>query len=445
MQKTKQSRLTLVIKLLFLGVISSPGGLAAEDACQLCSCTETWAGESVKCTSRNLSTVPQGFPATSFALYLDRNNLTRISRGDFWNLTKLTHLYLSHNKISYLESGSFENLTSLAKLHMEYNQIRHLGSKNFHGLTKLTYLYLEYNNITFIPDGIFQDLVGLYSLQLDENMLMNISSGTFRGLKVLRYLYLRNNNIQSIAPGGFQDLESLRDLYLEHNNISELLNGTFRGLKTLQRLFLTENRIQDIAPGTFADVKTLRGLKAEKSYEEDVTYNTTSHESPGNLRDQREPFLLTWLHFLCEDVREWMRKEGLKEYVDFFCDRAIDGESLKCMNEDTLKTLVPLAGPRLKIMEKINKLNAQESTGNCSFQSMPSGMPTIVVQEDEPLAADKAFLVLQTKKIIENGSDAKEVAKGRREGMPPFMIFEGELHSPDDIFISGEQDLFLKI
>ncbi|XP_078365434.1 uncharacterized protein LOC144649737 isoform X2 [Oculina patagonica] len=260
MQKTKQSRLTLVIKLLFLGVISSPGGLAAEDACQLCSCTETWAGESVKCTSRNLSTVPQGFPATSFALYLDRNNLTRISRGDFWNLTKLTHLYLSHNKISYLESGSFENLTSLAKLHMEYNQIRHLGSKNFHGLTKLTYLYLEYNNITFIPDGIFQDLVGLYSLQLDENMLMNISSGTFRGLKVLRYLYLRNNNIQSIAPGGFQDLESLRDLYLEHNNISELLNGTFRGLKTLQRLFLTENRIQDIAPGTFADVKTLRGL-----------------------------------------------------------------------------------------------------------------------------------------------------------------------------------------
>ncbi|KAL9972401.1 hypothetical protein ACROYT_G018692 [Oculina patagonica] len=126
------------------------------------------------------------------------------------------------------------------------------------------------------------------------------------------------------------------------------------------------------------------------------------------------------------------------------------------MNEDTLKTLVPLVGPRLKIMEKINKLNAQESTGNCSFQSMPSGMPTIVVQEDEPLAADKgetqgtsdkrlAFLVLQTKKIIENGSDAKEVAKGRREGMPPFMIFEGVLHSPDNIFISGEHDLFLKI
>ncbi|XP_078371940.1 uncharacterized protein LOC144655562 [Oculina patagonica] len=70
-------------------------------------------------------------------------------------------------------------------------------------------------------------------------------------------------------------------------------------------------------------------------------------------------------------------------------DQVIDGESLKCMNEDTLKTLVPLVGPRLKIMEKINKLNAQESTGNCSFQSMPSGMPTIVVQEDEPLAADK--------------------------------------------------------
>ena len=59
------------------------------------------------------------------------------------------------------------------------------------------------------------------------------------------------------------------------------------------------------------------------------------------------------------------------------------------MNEETLKTLVPLAGLRLKIMGKIKKLNAQESMGYCSLQLMSSGLPTIVVQEDEPLVADK--------------------------------------------------------
>ena len=73
-------------------------------------------------------------------------------------------------------------------------------------------------------------------------------------------------------------------------------------------------------------------------------------------------------------------------------DQVIDGESFKCMNEDTLKTLMPLAGPRLKLMDRIKKLNAQESLENnyCSSQSVPSGsLPTVVIHEDEPLVADK--------------------------------------------------------
>ena len=32
-----------------------------------------------------------------------------------------------------------------------------------------------------------------------------------------------------------------------------------------------------------------------------------------------------------------------------------------------------------------------------------------------------------------------------RTGMPPFIIFEGKLCSPDNIFISGEQELLMKI
>lgn len=35
-------------------------------------------------------------------------------------------------------------------------------------------------------------------------------------------------------------------------------------------------------------------------------------------------------------------------------------------------------------MDKIKKLNAQESMGNCSSQSLSSGLPTVVIQEDEP-------------------------------------------------------------
>ena len=41
--------------------------------------------------------------------------------------------------------------------------------------------------------------------------------------------------------------------------------------------------------------------------------------------------------------------------------------------------------------------------------------------------------------------DAKELAGDTSEGMRHFIIFEGQLHSPDDIYISAEQEILLKI
>ncbi|KAL9977782.1 hypothetical protein ACROYT_G015224 [Oculina patagonica] len=121
---------------------------------------------------------------------------------------------------------------------------------------------------------------------------------------------------------------------------------------------------------------------------------------------------------------------GVEEYAAFFDDQVIDGESLKCLNEETLKTLVPLAGPHLKIMDKIKKLNAQESMENCSFQSMSSGIPTFVVQEEEPLAANKAF-----------GNVLQIMLKKKRGTKCPFLsksIRLGLAEGTDDDFVASE-------
>ena len=37
------------------------------------------------------------------------------------------------------------------------------------------------------------------------------------------------------------------------------------------------------------------------------------------------------------------------------------------------------------------------------------------------------------------------MAEGTREGMPPFIISQGNLQSPEDIFISGEREILLRI
>ena len=61
-------------------------------------------------------------------------------------------------------------------------------------------------------------------------------------------------------------------------------------------------------------------------------------------------------------------------------DQVVDGEALKCMNEDTLKTIVPPAGVRAKLLNRIKKLNDEESR-----HLSTSGAAAIeVLDEDEP-------------------------------------------------------------
>ena len=61
-------------------------------------------------------------------------------------------------------------------------------------------------------------------------------------------------------------------------------------------------------------------------------------------------------------------------------DQVVDGEALKCMSEDTLKTIVPPAGVCAKLIYKIKKLNDEESG-----RSTTSGAAAIeVLDEDEP-------------------------------------------------------------
>ena len=60
-------------------------------------------------------------------------------------------------------------------------------------------------------------------------------------------------------------------------------------------------------------------------------------------------------------------------------DELVDGEALFCMNEDSLKSLVPSAAVRAKLLVKIEKLKASEQS------SFPLPGETIEIAENEQL------------------------------------------------------------
>ena len=183
----------------------------------LCKCTH----KEVNCKGLAGDIVPMGIPIDTVVLRLENNQIKKITKNSFRQLTDLKVLKLSGNMISKIEEGSFDDLINLVIL----------------DLTK--------NHLAELPLGIFTKLKNLEILHLSENSLVQID-GMFIGLKTLQKLYLDKNHLTEITNRAFEDLEKLHQLKLSNNNISNIHSGAFKSNQKLILLALSSNPIERV-------------------------------------------------------------------------------------------------------------------------------------------------------------------------------------------------------
>uniref|UniRef100_A0A3P9QIF1 Toll-like receptor 13 n=1 Tax=Poecilia reticulata TaxID=8081 RepID=A0A3P9QIF1_POERE len=128
------------------------------------------------CTDSQLKFVPQDVPSTVTSFDLSKNQISRIQRSNFTNLTVLEDLNLHENHISKIDSGAFANLISLRKLTLNNNKLVKLGELAFDGLGNLTELRLNTNKITALSPTAFQSLTRLKLLDISQNKLETMSN-----------------------------------------------------------------------------------------------------------------------------------------------------------------------------------------------------------------------------------------------------------------------------
>ncbi|KAJ8000452.1 hypothetical protein DPEC_G00180270, partial [Dallia pectoralis] len=126
-----------------------------------CSCLDTV----VRCSNKNLSSLPKGLPKETTELYLDGNKFTQVP-VELTNFKHLTLIDLSNNQISTLSNHSLNNMTELLTLILSYNRLRCIPVRAFDGLKSLRLLSLHGNDISVIPEGAFKDLASLSHLAL---------------------------------------------------------------------------------------------------------------------------------------------------------------------------------------------------------------------------------------------------------------------------------------
>lgn len=123
---------------------------------------------------------------------------------------------LNRNRIRQVEGLTFQGLSSLEVLKLQRNSISKLTDGAFWDLAKMKALYVKRKKekrcswIEKLSRSIYLAFVSCS--HLDYNNLTEVNSGSLYGLTSLQQLFLSNNSIARINPDGWKFCQKLREL-----------------------------------------------------------------------------------------------------------------------------------------------------------------------------------------------------------------------------------------
>uniref|UniRef100_A0A7E4VPS5 LRRCT domain-containing protein n=1 Tax=Panagrellus redivivus TaxID=6233 RepID=A0A7E4VPS5_PANRE len=179
-------------------------------------------------------------------LYLDNNNITKLSSRVFASCPSLLKLSLTNNQISEVYSGVFLS-SDLFELRLDYNNITKLPNGVFDASTSLYFLSLSNNGLTELPPHVFANLHNLTILNLDSNKLYTLSADLFTETPKITHLELSYNQISNLPAEVFSSLKKLQKLIMYFNNLTELPSGLLSNSEETEALYFHHNQIENVA------------------------------------------------------------------------------------------------------------------------------------------------------------------------------------------------------
>ena len=160
-----------------------------------CSCFHdtTWSTNIIQCSSKDHTDVPLLIPMDATEVRLDGNNLGDVNTQSFIGRKRVTSLYMNKSQVTSLSKETFSGLTHLQVLHLEDNKIKEIEGHEFTALTSLRELYLHNNDIISIAESAFDSLASLALLKLDGNLLTSFPVWNLANNPFLVAVYLAEN------------------------------------------------------------------------------------------------------------------------------------------------------------------------------------------------------------------------------------------------------------
>lgn len=222
---------------------------------------------------RNCIQIPDNNHTTYRCIKPYESDITLIVRDV---LSTATNITVSHSKLREIPGRTFQHLPNLNSLVLDDNQVVKIDKGAFINLTQLKTLNVSCNDLSSLHRDVFGNLYNLRDLLLGSNQLDDIDTFLFSNLKNLKTLDLRRNHLNNFTAlvESITSLPSLTKLDLSYNQLTTLrhsaplpqsLHSLYVGNNKLHTLgcdadFLMYVKVLDFSNNTLLSFQDFQGL-----------------------------------------------------------------------------------------------------------------------------------------------------------------------------------------
>ena len=191
---------------------------------------------SLRLSQTNLTSIPQTINEHIRELYLDHNQLERLTIGDFEHLANVRILHLEHNHLKEIEFDTFGRMSYLAELYLSSNHLLQVPEPELPKLLRV--LSLSDNLITELNCSHLRHLIQLDTLDLSANHIHTLDTVCLSSFVNIQHLDLSENQLTNVDEQ-FANLKQLQSLNLSGNELIRLSARSWLGLERLRQLDLS--------------------------------------------------------------------------------------------------------------------------------------------------------------------------------------------------------------
>ena len=199
-------------------------------------------------------------------LDFSHNELDVIATRTFDGLHHLRELRLDYNRLRAIEQSGLAVGTDSAQirltwLYLDHNELDRISRPMLDGLSYVKFLSARNNRINHIEVEAFRSSPRLITLLLQQNEIGRLQSGAFKSLRALRHLNLASNRIRDLQRDAFVGLEHMDDISLDGNQLTQLDYRAFNFTPRLKSLSARGNRLRVVDLRILDWTQRLRSLE----------------------------------------------------------------------------------------------------------------------------------------------------------------------------------------